>query len=102
MVMAKNEKKKNPFIFTIKFDEKDSEHVRITSILNSANRKNQLIVNAILCYIDSGYINIRPWNIKTAIGFSSSEYIDELNSEKEELLEDDIEDIIQSLKDLRL
>lgn len=56
-------KKKNEFVFTIGFKEKDPEHVRVVKMLNEMDTKNQFIVDAILCYVDSGYQNLRPWNI---------------------------------------
>ncbi len=44
--------KKNPYVFTIGFDETDSAHVRAAEILNGTKRKAQLIAAAILSYVD--------------------------------------------------
>ena len=51
--------KKNEFVFTIGFKKKDPEHVRVAKMLNEMDPKNQFIVNAVLCYVDSGYVNVR-------------------------------------------
>ena len=45
--------KKNEFVFTIGFKKKDPEHVRVAKMLNEMDPKNQFIVNAVLCYVDS-------------------------------------------------
>lgn len=58
--------KKNEFVFTIGFKKKDPEHVRVVKMLNEMGTINQFIVDAVLCYVDSGYMNVRPWNIKPA------------------------------------
>lgn len=44
--------KKNPYVFTIGFDETDPAHVRAVEILNGTKKKAQLIAAAILNYID--------------------------------------------------
>ena len=44
--------KKNPYVFTIGFDETDPSHVRATEILNGTKKKAQLIAAAILSYVD--------------------------------------------------
>lgn len=44
--------KKNPYIFTIGFDETDPAHVRAAEILNGTKKKAQLIAAAILSYVD--------------------------------------------------
>lgn len=44
--------KKNPYVFTIGFDETDPVHVRATEILNGTKKKAQLIAAAILSYVD--------------------------------------------------
>ena len=44
--------KKNPYVFTIGFDETDPAHVRAAEILNGTKKKAQLIAAAILSYID--------------------------------------------------
>ena len=44
--------KKNPYIFTIGFDETDPTHVRAAGILNRTKKKAQLIAAAILSYVD--------------------------------------------------
>ena len=44
--------KKNPYVFTIGFDETDPGHVRAAEILNGTKKKAQLIVAAILSYVD--------------------------------------------------
>lgn len=45
--------KKNPYVFTIGFDETDPAHVRAAEILNGTKKKAQLIAAAILSYVDS-------------------------------------------------
>lgn len=45
--------KKNPYVFTIGFDETDPVHVRAVEILNGTKKKAQLIAIAILNYIDA-------------------------------------------------
>lgn len=100
-------KKKNEFIFTIKFDEKDPEHVRVTKLLNETDKKNQLIVSAILCYIDSGYMNVRPWNIYPAFGPPGAVITEhqipdhKVLVDEDGLEEDDIDGIMQSLQAIR-
>lgn len=44
--------KKNPYVFTIGFDETDPVHVRATEILNGTKKKAQLIAAAVLSYVD--------------------------------------------------
>lgn len=44
--------KKNPYVFTIGFDETDLSHVRAAEILNGTKKKAQLIAAAILSYVD--------------------------------------------------
>ncbi len=44
--------KKNPYVFTIGFDETDPVHVRAAEILNGTKKKAQLIADAILSYVD--------------------------------------------------
>ena len=44
--------KKNPYVFTIGFDETDLVHVRAAEILNGTKKKAQLIATAILSYVD--------------------------------------------------
>ena len=44
--------KKNPYVFTIGFDETDLSHVRAAEILNRTKKKAQLIAVAILSYVD--------------------------------------------------
>ena len=46
--------KKNPYVFTIGFDETDPVHVRAAEILNGTKKKAQLIAAAILSYVDGG------------------------------------------------
>ena len=46
--------KKNPYVFTIGFDETDPGHVRAAEILNGTKKKAQLIAAAILSYVDGG------------------------------------------------
>ena len=78
-------------------------------MLNEMDPKNQFIVDAILCYVDSGYMNLRPWNIMgPAVGTvagspmaagSASDYAE---PEKTGDMEDeDITDIMQSLQAFR-
>lgn len=45
--------KKNPYIFTIGFDETDPVHVRAAEILNGTKKKAQVVAAAILSYVDS-------------------------------------------------
>lgn len=47
-----NVAKKNPYVFTIGFDETDPVHVRAAEILNGTKKKAQLIAAAILSYAD--------------------------------------------------
>lgn len=47
-----NVAKKNPYVFTIGFDETDPAHVRAAGILNGTKKKAQLIAAAILSYVD--------------------------------------------------
>lgn len=47
-----NVAKKNPYVFTIGFDETDPVHVRAAEILNGTKKKAQLIASAILSYVD--------------------------------------------------
>lgn len=44
--------KKNPYVFTIGFDETDFSHVRAAEILNGTKKKAQLIAAAVLSYVD--------------------------------------------------
>lgn len=44
--------KKNPYVFTIGFDETDPVHIRAAEILNGTKKKAQLIAAAILSYVD--------------------------------------------------
>ena len=44
--------KKNPYVFTIGFDETDPAHVRVAEILNGTKKKAPLIATAILSYVD--------------------------------------------------
>lgn len=44
--------KKNPYVFTIGFDETDPSHVRAAGILNGTKKKAQLIAAAVLSYMD--------------------------------------------------
>ncbi|WP_289301400.1 hypothetical protein [Sporofaciens musculi] len=46
--------KKNPYVFTIGFDETDPVHIRAAEILNGTKKKAQLIAAAILSYVDGG------------------------------------------------
>ena len=39
--------KKNPFVFTIGFDKSDPDHVYVTELLNTTEKKAKLIVAAI-------------------------------------------------------
>lgn len=45
--------KKNPYVFTIGFDETDISHVRAAEILNGTKKKAQLIAAAVLSYVDA-------------------------------------------------
>lgn len=44
--------KKNPYVFTIGFDETDPAHVRAAEILNGTKKKASLIAAAVLNYVD--------------------------------------------------
>lgn len=44
--------KKNPYVFTIGFDETDPVHVRAAEILNGTKKKAQLIAVAVLSYVN--------------------------------------------------
>lgn len=60
-----NVAKKNPYVFTIGFDETDLVHVRAAEILNGTKKKAQLIAAAILSYVDGGDSKESPifmWN----------------------------------------
>ena len=50
--------KKNPFVFTIGFDKSDPDHVYVTELLNTTEKKAKLIVAAILAY--TGSISMEP------------------------------------------
>lgn len=98
--------KKNEFVFTIGFKRKDPEHIRVVKLLNETDAKNQLIVDAILCYVDSGYINVRPWNLQPAFipaepprGLIQKHSIEPVN--REEIDQEDVSGIMQSLDAFR-
>lgn len=100
--------KKNEFVFTIGFKRTDPEHVRVVNILNETASKNQFIVDAVLCYVDSGYMNVRPWNIQPAFGqpaavpaADSFADKDEPVQEAADELEEDAGGILQSLQSFR-
>lgn len=100
--------KKNEFVFTIGFKKKDPEHIRVVKMLNEMDEKNQFIVNAILCYVDSGYMNMRPWDIQPAVGLSravseeiSSAYGSSQDLEDKDELKEDANRILQSLQGFR-
>lgn len=104
--------KKNEFVFTIGFKKKDPEHVRVAKMLNEMDTKNQFIVDAVLCYVDSGYMNVRPWNIKPAFiqpgqPITVQEAIFPLDMDvqtrkvEEEIEEEDITGIMQALRGFR-
>ncbi|EOS38335.1 hypothetical protein C808_02536 [Lachnospiraceae bacterium M18-1] len=44
--------KKNPYVFTIGFDETNPSHARVAEILNGTKKKASLIANAVLSYVD--------------------------------------------------
>ena len=52
--------KKNPYVFTIGFDETDPVHVRAAEILNGTKKKAQLIAAAILSYVDGADLEKIP------------------------------------------
>lgn len=100
--------KKNEFVFTIGFKRTDPEHVRVVNILNEKDSKNQFIVDAILCFVDSGYMNVRPWNIQPAFGKAEviplSDPSDNKNKpvqEADDELREDVSGILQSLQGFR-
>lgn len=100
--------KKNEFVFTIGFKRTNPEHVRVVDILNEMDSKNQFIVDAVLCYVDSGYMNVRPWNLHPAFiqpesapvpGQSNEEY---RRADVEQQIDDgDINEIMQTLQSFR-
>ncbi|WP_289302201.1 hypothetical protein [Sporofaciens musculi] len=51
--------KKNPYVFTIGFDETNPGHVRAVEILNGTKKKAQLIASSVLSYVD-GVDSKRP------------------------------------------
>ena len=76
--------------------------------IRNMDPKNQFIVNAVLCYVDSGYVNVRPWNLQPL--FVQAENIQpsvqikqgpKPLKEDEELDENDARTIMQSLKNFR-
>lgn len=104
--------KKNEFVFTIGFKKKDSEHIRVVKMLNEMDTINQFIVDAVLCYVDSGYMNVRPWNIKPAFiepgqPVAAQEPVSPaamdvpVKKAEEELEEEDITGIMQALRGFR-
>lgn len=100
--------KKNEFVFTIGFKRTDPEHVRVVNILNETDSKNQFIVDAVLCYVDSGYMNVRPWNIQPAFRQTGSAPVPLQNSgeyeqaEEEQKIDDtDINNIMQTIQSFR-
>lgn len=100
--------KKNEFVFTIGFKRTNPEHVRVVNILNEMDSKNQFIVDAILCYVDSGYMNVRPWNIHPAFIQPENASVPVQSNEKygeadeDERIEDtDISDIMQTIQSFR-
>lgn len=100
--------KKNEFVFTIGFKRTDPEHVRVVNILNETDSKNQFIVDAVLCYVDSGYMNVRPWNIQPVFRQPGSAPVPLQNSgeyeqaEEEQKIDDtDINNIMQTIQSFR-
>lgn len=104
--------KKNEFVFTIGFKKKDPEHIRVVKMLNEMDTINQFIVDAVLCYVDSGYMNVRPWNIKPAFiepgqPVAAQEPVSPaamdvpVKKAEEELEEEDITGIMQALRGFR-
>ena len=63
--------KKNPFVFTIGFDKSDPDHVYVTELLNTTEKKAKLIVAAILAYTGrtdetgNGSISMEPDMLRT-------------------------------------
>ena len=100
--------KKNEFVFTIGFKRTDPEHVRVVNILNETACKNQFIVDAVLCSVDSGYMNVRPWTIQPAFRLSENDSVAipatierKANSEDINEMKEDISGILQSLQGFR-
>ena len=68
--------KKNPFVFTIGFDKSDPDHVYVTELLNTTEKKAKLIVAAILAYTGrtdetgNGSISMEP-DMLRADGFQN-------------------------------
>lgn len=100
--------KKNEFVFTIGFKRTDPEHIRVAKILNEMDAKNQFLVNAVLCYVDSGYMNMRPWNMQPAFGqpaagpvAETSTYENRQEPGDTDELEEDASGILESLQGFR-
>lgn len=100
--------KKNEFVFTIGFKRTNPEHVRVVNILNEMDSKNQFIVDAVLCYVDSGYMNVRPWNLQPAFIQTGNVPVPVQDTERygqpseEQKMDDaDINDIMQTIQSFR-
>ena len=77
--------KKNPYVFTIGFDETDPSHVRAAEILNGTKKKAQLIAIAILSYVDGV-------NSERAFDFS----LEMFQPFVEQLIQKELEKVIKS------
>lgn len=77
--------KKNPYVFTIGFDETDLSHVRAVEILNGTKKKAQLIASAILSYVDGV-------NSERTIDFS----LEVLQPFVERLVQEELEKVMKS------
>lgn len=77
--------KKNPYVFTIGFDETDPSHVRAAEILNGTKKKAQLIAGAILNYVDGV-------NAERAIDFS----LEMFQPFVEQLIQKELEKVMKS------
>ena len=77
--------KKNPYVFTIGFDETNSSHVRAAEILNGTKKKAQLIAGAILSYVDGV-------NVERTTDFS----LEVLQPFVEQLVQKELEKVMKS------
>lgn len=87
-------------------------HIRVVKMLNEMGTINQFIVDAVLCYVDSGYMSVWPWNIKPAFiqpgqpvavqePVSPAAMDVPAKKAEEELEEEDITGITQALRRFR-
>ena len=108
-----NVAKKNPYVFTIGFDETDLVHVRAAEILNGTKKKAQLIAAAILSYVDQEQRilkEILQELEKSMAGYSaasagkekqSSDSVLDLSSEEREMDETITQNIMEAMDTFR-